>query len=89
MQGARMGQTKRDNGRLLQPSGVNSSQEHQLNPGALFPRVLEAPSVTLAPSPGALQVSGGLRHFHGTQTARHWRKGEGYVRSRSGMSSKG
>lgn len=60
-----MGQTKRDNGLLLQPSDVNSSQEHQLNPGALFPRVLEAPSVTLTPSPGAIRVSGGLRHYHG------------------------
>jgi hypothetical protein len=44
---------------------VNSSQEHQLNPGALFPRVLEAPFVTPTPSPGgAIQVSGGLRHFY-------------------------
>jgi hypothetical protein len=60
-----MGETKWDNGRLLQPSDVNSSQEHQLNPGALFPRVLEAPFVTPTPSPGgAIQVSGGLRHFY-------------------------
>jgi quinol monooxygenase YgiN len=60
-----MAKTKRGNGRLLRSTNANSSQAHQSDPGELLPRVLEAPSDTLTPTLGALQVSGGLRDSHG------------------------
>src|ERR1039457_3094080 len=84
-----MARTKRGNGRLVRSYDAKSSQEDHFNPGTLFPRVRKHRLSRFPPPPGALQVSGGLRTFMGSQTARHRRKGEAYVRSRRGMSSKG
>ena len=66
MQGARwhkrIGTTKRSTNA---PSDVNSSQEHQLNPVALLSHGLGSAVCHAYASPGALQVSGGLRHSGG------------------------